>query len=40
MPRASSLEEVVAYATFLPLASELLFTLLNISSPGEADVKN
>lgn len=32
--------DVVAYATFLPLASELLFTLLNKSSPGEADVKN
>lgn len=35
-----NLEDVVTYSTFLPLASELLFTLLNNSSPSAADVKN
>lgn len=34
------MNDVIAFAHFLPLASELLFTLLNKASPNEADVKN
>lgn len=35
-----NVEDVVTYPTFLPLATELLFNLMNSSSPSEADVKN
>jgi hypothetical protein len=34
------LEEVVGYQAFLALASEVLFQLVNISSPNASDVKN
>lgn len=35
-----TIEEVIGYPAFLALASEVLFQLLNISSPNTADVKN
>lgn len=34
------ISDVTGYAAFMPLATELLFTLLNTSSPSPADVKN
>lgn len=33
-------QDVVTYPFFLPLATELLFHLLNSSSPSKADAKN
>lgn len=35
-----SVDDTISYSQFLPLASELLFTLLNSSSPNAVDVKN
>lgn len=35
-----SMDEVIAYPAFLALASEVLFQLLNVSSPNKDDVKN
>lgn len=35
-----TLQDITDYAAFLPLATELLFTLLNNASPNAADAKN
>lgn len=35
-----TIAEVIAYPAFLALASEILFQLVNISSPNASDVKN
>lgn len=35
-----SVEDLAQFAVFMPLATELLFTLLNVSSPNAADAKN
>jgi hypothetical protein len=35
-----TVEDVVNYTPFFPLAVELLFALINASTPNEADLKN
>lgn len=35
-----AVEDLAQFAVFMPLATEVLFTLLNVSSPNVADAKN